>query len=76
MFISTFPVLGTDFTTEAPGQFGKAAEDKLLNHLENFLESGVQQVFPLPYLTTQQKPAGNVSLSRKSRVKPQRNLIR
>lgn len=75
MFISTFPVLSTDLTTEAPGQFGKAPEDKLLNHLENVLESGIHQVFPLPYLLTQHKPADSVSLSNGSRVKPQRNLI-
>lgn len=52
MFMSTIPVLSTDLTTEAPGQFGKAAEDKLLNHLENVLESGIHLVFPLPYLPT------------------------
>lgn len=46
MFISTFPVLSTDLTTEAPGQFGRAAEDKLLNHLENVLESRIHHVFP------------------------------
>lgn len=41
MFIGTFPVLGTDLTTEAPGQFVKAAEDKLFSHLENILESEI-----------------------------------
>lgn len=69
MFISTFPVLGTDLTTEAPGQFGKAAQDKLLNHLENALESGIHRVCPLPYLPIQHKAAGSVSLSNSEATK-------
>lgn len=48
MFISSFPVIGTDLTTEAQGQFGRAAEDKQLNHLENVSESGIHQVSPSP----------------------------
>lgn len=48
MFFSTFLLLSTDLPIEASKQFGRAAGDKLLNHLENILTSEVHKVSPSP----------------------------